>query len=78
MTLIQIESNSVLKIIFSHRTGKIGGIWMHTRPLEGQNKLKFIDQHQALSGTAVLFQENRVSIPTGHLHPNFDLSSKNP
>ena len=64
MTLIQIQSKFCLKkIIFSHRTGKIGAIWMHTGPLEGQNVLEFIDQHLALSSTAILFQENRVFMP---------------
>ena len=64
MTLIQIQSKFCLKkIIFSHRTGKIGAIWMHTGPLEGQNVLEFIDQHLALSSTAILFQENKVFMP---------------
>ena len=59
MTPIQIESqNSVLKIIFSHRTGKNGDICLHTGPVEGQNVLEFIDKHLATSGTAVQFQEN--------------------
>ena len=63
MTPIQIESkNSVLKIVFSHRTGKNGDICLHTGLLEGQNVLEFIDKHLATSGTAVQFQENSFLI----------------
>ena len=59
MTPIQIESqNSVLKIVFSHRTGKNGDICLHTGPLEGQNVLEFIGKHLAQPGPAVEFQEN--------------------
>ena len=64
MTPIQIESqNSVLKIVFSHRTGKIGDVCLYTGQLEGQNVLKFIAQHPALSGTPVLFQKNWIFTP---------------
>ena len=60
MTPIQIESqNSVLKITFSHRTGKNGDSSLHTGPLGCQNVPKSTDKHLALSGTTELFQENR-------------------
>ena len=36
--------------------GKIGDIWWHTGPLEGQTVPEFIDKHLAQPGTAVLFQ----------------------
>ena len=59
MTPIQIESqNPVLKMPFSHRTGKNGDICLHTGPLEGQNVLEFIGKHLAQPGPAVQFQEN--------------------
>ena len=59
MTPIQIESqNSVLKIIFSYRTGKNGDIWWHTGQLGGQNVLEFIGKHLAQPGAAVQLQEN--------------------
>ena len=59
MTPIQIESkNSVLNIVFSHRTGKNGDICLHTGPLEGQNVLESIGKHLAQPGPAVEFQEN--------------------
>ena len=61
MTPIQIESkNSVLNIVFSHRTGKNGDICLHTGPLEGQNVLEFIGRYQAQPGTVVLFQGNKI------------------
>ena len=59
MTPIQIESqNPVLKITFSHRTGKNGDSSLHTGPLESQNVPEFIGIHQAQLGTVVLFPKN--------------------
>ena len=55
MTRIQIESqNSVIKIIFFHRSGKIGDIWLHTGPVGGQNVPEFTDKHLPTSAASVL------------------------
>ena len=63
-THIKSESRVYFKkrVKFSPWIFEIFDICLHTRPLYGQNLLKFIDQHLAQSSTSVLFQKNKIFI----------------
>ena len=60
MTPIQIESqNPVLKVTFSHRTGKNGDICLHTGQFRGKKLVKSFVKHLNTSTPTVDIPQNR-------------------